>query len=58
MDMDANGIYQIFGGKESYEDWFKTTLLKEMQRRLMTPVRVEFGEGALNQSFVIPTELM
>lgn len=57
-NLDMTLVYQIFGGQESYEEWFKATLRDELERRQMARVREEANRVMQQSLVVLPPELM
>lgn len=57
-NLDMTLVYQIFGGQESYEEWFKVALRDELERRQRARAQEEANRVLQQAVVVMPPELM
>lgn len=51
-------VYALFGGEENYNEWFKTALREELERRQLQAAREQANALLQNAEVVIPQELL
>jgi len=51
-------VYALFGGEENYNEWFKSALREELERRQLAADREEANALIQNADIVIPQELL
>ena len=51
-------IYALFGGEENYNEWFKSTLREELERRQLQAAREQANALLQNAEVTIPQELL
>jgi len=51
-------VYALFGGEENYNEWFKSALREELERRQLAAAREEANALIQNADIVIPQELL
>lgn len=51
-------VYALFGGEENYNEWFKSALREELERRQLQAAREEANALLQNAEVVIPQELL
>lgn len=51
-------IYALFGGEENYNEWFKSALREELERRQLQAAREQANALLQNAEVVIPQELL
>ena len=57
-NLDMEFVYTLFGGQEEYEDWFKTTLRDELERRQISRAQEAANKILQSAPVIIPPELM
>ena len=63
MNLQEHGVndqivYALFGGEENYNEWFKSALREELERRQLAAAREEANALIQNADIVIPQELL
>jgi hypothetical protein len=51
-------VYALFGGEENYNEWFKSALREELERRQLQAAREQANALLQNAEVVIPQELL
>lgn len=51
-------VYALFGGEENYNEWFKTALREELERRQLQAAREQANALLQNAEVTIPQELL
>jgi hypothetical protein len=51
-------IYALFGGEENYNEWFKSALREELERRQLRAAREQANALLQNAEITIPQELL
>lgn len=51
-------IYALFGGEENYNEWFKSALRDELERRQLQAAREQANALLQNAEVTIPQELL
>ena len=51
-------VYALFGGEENYNEWFKSALREELERRQLAAAREEANALIQNAEVTIPQELL
>ena len=51
-------VYALFGGEENYNEWFKSALREELERRQLQAVREQANVLLQNAEVTIPQELL
>lgn len=51
-------IYALFGGEENYNEWFKSALREELERRQLQAAREQANALLQNAEVIIPQELL
>lgn len=51
-------VYALFGGEENYNEWFKTALREELERRQLQAAREQANALLQNAEVIIPQELL
>jgi len=51
-------IYALFGGEENYNEWFKSALREELERRQLQAAREQANALLQNAEITIPQELL
>lgn len=51
-------IYALFGGEENYNEWFKSALREELERRQLQAAREQANALLQNAEVTIPQELL
>jgi len=51
-------VYALFGGEENYNEWFKSALREELERRQLQAAREQANALIQNAEVVIPQELL
>lgn len=51
-------VYALFGGEENYNEWFKSALREELERRQLQAVREQANALLQNAEVTIPQELL
>lgn len=63
MDLTQLGInpevvYALFGGEENYNEWFKSAIREELERRQLQAAREQANALLQNAEVTIPQELL
>jgi hypothetical protein len=51
-------VYALFGGEENYNEWFKSALREELERRQLRAAREQANALLQNAEITIPQELL
>jgi len=51
-------VYALFGGEENYNEWFKSALREELERRPLQAAREQANALLQNAEVTIPQELL
>jgi hypothetical protein len=51
-------VYALFGGEENYNEWFKSALREELERRQLQAAREQANALLQNAEITIPQELL
>ena len=51
-------VYALFNGEENYNEWFKTALREELERRQLQAAREQANALLQNAEVTIPQELL
>lgn len=51
-------VYALFGGEENYNEWFKSALREELERRQLQAAREQANALLQNAEVTIPQELL
>ncbi len=51
-------VYALFGGEENYNEWFKSALREELERRQLQAAREQANALLQNAEVIIPQELL
>ena len=51
-------VYALFGGEENYNEWFRSALREELERRQLQAAREQANALLQNAEVTIPQELL
>lgn len=51
-------VYALFGGEENYNEWFRSALREELERRQLQAAREQANALLQNAEVIIPQELL
>ena len=51
-------VYALFGGEENYNEWFKSALREELERRQLAAAREAANKLLQDAEVVLPQELL
>ena len=51
-------VYALFGGEENYNEWFKSALREELERRQLAAARETANKLLQEAEVVLPQELL